>query len=126
MSIVGAEVCHRVEGSPLRRLPHRALGGFSVAHQHVHALIGTLQLPGVQRHSEADRQALPQGSGGHIDERQARRRMAFKVGIDSPQALQLLSGECPASAQAAYRTGAACPFDSTNMSAARLCGSLGS
>ena len=76
------------------RFPHRALGAFAVAHQHIGAVVQVVE-PRAQRHAHADAQALAQRAGRHVHERQARRRMAFQVAAELAQLEQVLHREQP-------------------------------
>ena len=59
--------------------PHRPLGAFAVAHEHVGAVVG-LQAARVQGAADAGAESLAERPGGDVDERQARRRVALEIG----------------------------------------------
>ena len=68
--------------------PDRSLGRFAVAEQAVGAVVG-LDAARVQRDADRGADALAERSGRDVDERQARRRMPFEIGVDPPQLQQL-------------------------------------
>jgi hypothetical protein len=80
----GAQVVETVVGPQRGGLPHRTLGRLAVSQQHVGAGRGS-RAARVERHAERGTDALAQGSGGDVYERQTRRRVALEVGRDLPQ-----------------------------------------
>ena len=83
---------HRLSSRSIARdvggLPHRPFGRLAVAEQAVGAVVGP-DAAGVQRAADRGADALAERSGGDVDERQPRRRMAFEIGVDPPQLQQL-------------------------------------
>ena len=70
------------------RFPDRSFRRLTVAEQHV----GAIRRPDaarVQRRPDRRTDALPERARRHVDERQARRRMPFEVGVDAAQLEQL-------------------------------------
>ena len=119
-----AQVVELVDGGDVGRLPHGSFRRFAVAEQHVGPVVG-LDPARIQRDTDRGTDALPQRSGGDVDERQTRRRVTLEIGVDPRSFSSSSRSNAPASAHAAYRTGAACPFDSTNRSLSTWCGSRG-
>ena len=108
------------------RLPDRSFRRLAVAEQHVGAVVRA-DAPRVQRDADAGAQPLAERSGRDVDQRQPRRRMPFEIRIEPPQrSAGRRASRNPASAHAAYRIGAAWPFDSTKRSLSGFCGSRGS
>ena len=115
---------HRLSSLSMRgdvgRFPHRAFGRLAVAEQHVGAVVG-LDAARVQR--DADRRRRCPGRA--IRWRRRRTAAAASDGLrDRSRSRRSFSSSArsnaPASAHAAYRIGAACPFDSTKRSLSGL------
>ena len=70
----------------------RAFGEFAVAEQDVGVVIQLVETRG-QRHAGPDAQALAERAGGHVHERQARRRMAFEVAAVFAELQQIVHGK---------------------------------
>ncbi len=85
----GDQIVQLANARQRRRLPHRALGDFAIAEQHVGAVIEMIESRG-QRHADSHAQTLAQRTRRHVHERQPRRRMAFQVGADLAQLQQIL------------------------------------
>src|SRR5262245_33540691 len=81
----GAEVIQPMMTCNLSRFPIGSLDRLSVAHQDVNPVIQLIDEFCVQGDPDSDWKALSQRTGGHIDKRQARGRMAFKVRGQSPE-----------------------------------------
>ena len=86
----------------------RAFGDFAVAEQDVGVVIQLVE-PRGQRHADADAQALAERAGGHVHERQPRRRMAFEVAAEFAELQQIARRETnrfpPTRRKAAARRG---------------------
>ena len=85
----GAEVVERVPLCHLRRFPDRALCRLTVANEHIRAVVGA-DPPRVQRNADRGADPLAERARRDVDERQPRRRVAFKVGIDRAEIEQLV------------------------------------
>ena len=85
----GAQVVEPVAVRDLRRLPHRALRRLAVADQRV-GPVGRPDAAGVERDAHRGADALPERSGRHVHERQARRRVPFEIAIDLSQPEQIV------------------------------------
>ncbi len=91
----GAEIIQLVVAREFRGFPIRALDWFAVAHQHIGAMVKLVHIFGAQRDADADRRALSQWSGGHVDKGEAGCGMPFQVWMQRPQFQQLFFGEEP-------------------------------
>ena len=80
----GNQIVQLLDARQRRGLPNDAFGTFAVAEQHIGAIIQTIK-PRAERHADADAQPLAKRAGGHVHERQARRRMALEVAVNLPQ-----------------------------------------
>ena len=89
-----AEVVELVMRGGIGRLPDRAFGNLAVAEQDIGAVSGA-DAPGVQRDADRGADALSERPGGHVDERQPRRGMAFEVRLERPQLHQPLARKEP-------------------------------
>ena len=68
----------------LERLPHRSLGELAVTAQHPHPIGEVVEvLPG-DPDADADRQPLPERSGGHVDPREDGRRVPLEPAAERP------------------------------------------
>ena len=74
------QVVELVERGVLGRLPHRALGHLAVAADHPDAERQPVEPLAGERHADADRQALPERAGGHVDPGQHRASGAPRAG----------------------------------------------
>ena len=96
------EVVELVMGGGHRGFPVRTLGQFAVAQQREHAIRRGIHLAG-QRHADADRQAVAQRAGVHLDARNFARRMADERRLVAAERFQLRpSGKNPRSASTTY------------------------
>ena len=86
----GGQVVERVEARVLERLPHRALRHLGVAAQAPDPIRQAVELLAGQRDAHRDRQALPQGPGGHVDPRQDGRRMSLDPAAELAEGEHLL------------------------------------
>ena len=84
------QVVELVEARVLERLPHRALGHLGVAAQAPDPIRQAVELLAGQRDAHRDRQALPQGPGGHVDPRQDGRRMSLDPAAELAEGEHLL------------------------------------
>lgn len=85
----GAEIVETGMSGHFSRLPHRALDGLAVSHQHIGAVIGLIDGLGVECKADSGGQPLAQRTGGHIHEGQTRGRMAFEIGSECAQFQQV-------------------------------------
>ena len=75
----GTEIIQSMMARDFGRFPDRSFDGFAVTHEDVGAVIELIDEFGIQGDADADRKALTQRTCCHIDERQAGRRVSFKV-----------------------------------------------
>lgn len=101
------EVVQLVEGRPCSSLPDGALSRLTVTQQDVDSLTRLLQMFCVVGDAGGGGQSLAEGTGSHRHKGETRRRMAFEFRTKLAQRPQPLPRNAPASAQAAYSSGAA-------------------
>ena len=89
-----AQVVELIAKRDARGFPDRSFRHLTVAEQDVRAIVG-LNTAGVQRRADGGADALAERSGGDVDERQPRRRMAFEVGINPPELQEILTRKQP-------------------------------
>jgi hypothetical protein len=92
----GDEVGQLVVGGLVERFPDRPLGHLAVTTQDPDPVRQLVQVLAGQRDADAVRQALPEGSGGHVDPGEDRGGMAFQPRPEAAVAgHQLLVGDHP-------------------------------
>ncbi len=89
------QVVQLVVRGVVERLPHRALGHLAVAQQDPHVVGQLVQILAGQADADADRQALAERTGGHVDPRDQRRRMALQPTAELAEGQQLVVGHRP-------------------------------
>ena len=102
-------------------LPDGAFRRLTVAKQHVCAIVRR-DPARVERDPDAGAYPLSERSRGDIDPWQARRGVTLEIGVRRRSVNNCSRSMMPASAQAAYRIGAAWPLDRTNRSLSGFCG----
>ena len=116
----------RAKNSPAAAASHTDPSAtLAIAQQHVRAVVGA-DAAGVEGDADAGAEPLAQRASGDVHEGQTRRGVPLEVRGEQPQREQIRAPDSPASAQAAYSSGAAWPFDSTKRSACGCCGCAGS
>ncbi len=92
------------------RLPDLSLLALAVAHQDPHVPVGSIH-PARERHSEADRESLPEGTGGCLDPRcGAEYGMSLQAAVDRTKCLEFLTLEETRLGQRRILDGHAVPF----------------
>ena len=80
-------------GRVLERLPDRSFGHLAVAAQHPDAVGQLVEALAGERDADADRQALAERAGRHVDPRQHRSGMALEAAPELAERQQLLVGD---------------------------------
>ena len=98
-SMMPHRLSSRMKRCDLRGFPYRSFCGFTVAEQDVRAVVGA-DPSRVERDTHGRANALAERSGGNVDERKPRRRMALEVGANLRAASAARPGERPTPAHA--------------------------